>query len=131
MYRRRTPKKNYASPDWLSAHCGLSQNLFLPCNTKFLIIPVHPNNCQLCIPTIIKVNVCCLTLAISYFILLLQPLFVLCLFEKVYREGKRLAESICSQNCWDAQFVCKKCKSTSSVLKECLLTYFLITFFSF
>ena len=34
--RRRTPRKNCASPDWLSTHCGLSQNLSLPCNAKFL-----------------------------------------------------------------------------------------------
>ena len=62
-------------------------------------------------------------LAISYFILLPQHLFVTCLFEKVYWEGKRLAENIYSQNCWDAQLVSMKCKSTSSTLKGCLLIY--------
>ena len=37
-----------------------------------------------CTPAILKINACCLTLAISHFVLLSQPLFVPCLFEKVY-----------------------------------------------
>ena len=39
----------------------------------------------------------CLTLAISYFVLLSQPLSVPCLFEKVHWEGKRLFSK--SQGC--------------------------------
>ena len=107
------PGKNYVAPDWLCTHCSLSQNPSLPCNTKFLIIPVNklctPLSSKLCSPAILKVNACCLTLAISYFILLFWPLFVPCLFEKFCWEGKRLAESIYSQNHWCAQFNCKKC----------------------
>ena len=33
-------------------------------------------------PAILKINACCLTLAISYFVLFSQPLFVPCFFEK-------------------------------------------------
>ena len=82
-------------------------------------------------PSILKVNACCLMLEISYFVLLLQPLFVPCLFEKVYWEVKCLAESIYSQNCWDAQFVCKKCNSTSSILIRCLLVFIFTNFLFF
>ena len=49
---------------------------------------------KLCTPAILTVNACCLTLAISHFVLLSQPLFVPCLFEKVCWKGKRWAESI-------------------------------------
>ena len=45
---------------------------------------------------------------ISYFVLLSRALFVPCLFEKVYREGNRLAESVCFENRWGAQFACKR-----------------------
>ena len=134
--RRRTPRKNYATLDWLSTHCGLSQNLFLPCNTKF-IIHLSTKNLHLfqanCAPqcSVLKKNACCLTLAISYFVLLSQPLFVPCLFEKVYWEGKHLAKSTYFQNHWGAQFVCKKCKSTSSNLKGRLLIYICNQFLSF
>ena len=37
---------------------------------------------ELCNPAIPKINACCLTLAISHFVPLSQPLFVPCLFEK-------------------------------------------------
>ena len=83
------PGKN-ATLDWLSTHCGLSQSLSLPCDIKFSIIHLSTNNLQLCQVncgpqcSVLKVNACCLMLAISYFVLLSQPLFVLCLFEKVY-----------------------------------------------
>ena len=136
---RRIKKENTqektVTPDWLSTHCGLSQNLSLPCNTKFLIIPVNklctPRSSKLCTPAILKVNACCLTLAISYFILLFWPLFVPCLFEKFCWEGKRLAESFYFQNHWCAQFNCKKCKSTSSTLNGRLLIYIFNQFLFF
>ena len=74
-------KSYYATPDWLSTHCGLSQNLSLSWSTKFFIIHLSTNNLHLfqanCAPqcSVLKINACCLTLAISYSILLSQPLF--------------------------------------------------------
>ena len=66
---------------------------------------------ELCTLAVLKINnACCLTLAISHFILLSQLLFVPYLFENVYCEGKRLAESVHFQNRWGAQFAWKKCK---------------------
>ena len=104
--KKEDTRKNYVTLDWLSTHCSLSQNLFLPCNTKFFIIHLSTNNVHLfqanCAPqcSVVKINACCLTLAIWFFILLSQPLSVPCLFEKVYWEGKHLAEIIYFQNGW-------------------------------
>ena len=57
-----------------------------------------------CAPAVLKIMANCLTLAISYFVLLSHPLFLPCLVEKVYLEGQRLAESVYVQNLWGAQF---------------------------
>ena len=39
---------------------------------------------ELCTPAMVKINACCFTIPFSHFVLLFQPLFVPCLFEKAY-----------------------------------------------
>ena len=56
-------------------------------------------------------------------------LYLACLKSLLRRQAFSL--SIYSENCWCAQSVCKKSKSTSSILKGCLLIYILNHFLFF
>ena len=60
---------------------------------------------ELCTLVILKINVCRLTLAILWFILLYQPLFLPCLFKKVYWEGRCQAASVYFHNRQSACFL--------------------------
>ena len=75
------PGKHYASPDWI--------RLIVVYLDKTFQQIIHTSFKQTVHFSILKVNACCLTLTISYLILLFQPLFVPCLFEKVHWEVKR------------------------------------------
>ena len=50
---------------------------------------------ELCNPAIPKINACCLTFAISYFVLSSQPFLVPCLFEEGYWKASVYFQNHC------------------------------------
>ena len=86
--KKEDTQENYATLDWLSTQCGLSRNLSLPFNAMFFIIHLSTNNFHLfvanCAPqcSVPKITACCLTLAITHFVLCLSLCFYLACSKK-------------------------------------------------